>query len=69
MTDNYKNETLDEFAKYLTAFQTTLREESERGSAIICATLMEESLYLLIKEKLVPSPEKKIFYLMSLMHR
>ncbi len=47
-----------ELFEYASSFQASLRKESERGSAIICATLMEESLKKIIKAKLVPSPER-----------
>ena len=58
MPDDKNITQLAEVAKITSCFQSSLRKESERGSAIICATLMEESLYRLIKAKLVPSPEK-----------
>ena len=58
MSDDKINEVFSELMKSAASFQISLEKESERGSAIICATLMEESLYRLIKTKLVPSPEK-----------
>jgi len=58
--DNDKiDEILSELVKFASSFQISLGKESERGSAIICVTLMEDSLYRLIKAKLAPSPERK----------
>jgi hypothetical protein len=39
-------------------FSISLRKESVRGSAIICATIIEESLSMIIKAKLTPSLKK-----------
>lgn len=48
----------DGFYARLTAFNGMLKQESERGSVIVSASLMDEALEQLLKVKLVPSPEK-----------
>lgn len=58
MVDDNSNEIFLNFSKIATKFQISLRKESERGSAIVCATLLEESLYGMIKSKSVPSSRK-----------
>jgi hypothetical protein len=57
---DHENERLfNDLIKAATDFEISLKKESERGSAIVCATLIEESLYRLIEARLAPSPEKK----------
>ncbi len=48
----------DIFIAHFSVFYDMLRHESERGSVIVGAALMDESLERLLKTKLVPSPEK-----------
>ena len=48
----------EEFLRCLPIFYYRLNEESERGSAIIVATLMDDALQQLLRAKLVPSPER-----------
>ena len=52
------------FAARFGAFIDMLKQESERGSVIVSAALMDEALEQLLKAKLVPSPEKndELFY-------
>jgi DNA-binding MltR family transcriptional regulator len=59
MVDDGNNEIFMEFAKTATKFQISLRKESERGSAIVCAALLDESLREIIKAKLVALSKKK----------
>jgi len=59
MVADSNNELLMEFAKTATKFQISLRKESERGSAIVCAALLDESLREIIKAKLVALSKKK----------
>lgn len=58
MADDSIDEKIIELAKSATIFQISLRKESVRGSAIVCATLLEESLYRMIKAKIVLSSKK-----------
>ena len=59
MVVDSSNEIFMEFSNIAANFQISLKKESERGSAIVCATLLEESLYRMIKARLTPSSEKK----------
>jgi len=58
MLDESNNEIFLEFTRIATKFQISLRKESERGSAIVCATLLDESLRRMIKAKMAPSLKK-----------
>ena len=49
----------DEFVRLLSEYTAQLEHESERGTVIVSAALMDEALEDLIKAKLVPSPEKE----------
>lgn len=60
MVVDSSNEIFMEFSNIAANFQISLKKESERGSAIVCATLLEESLYRMIKARLTPSSEKKM---------
>lgn len=49
----------DEFLKWFPIYYQRLMQESERGSAIVTAALMDNALKELLQAKLVPSPTKK----------
>lgn len=49
----------DEFVRLLSEYSKQFDHESERGTVIVSAALMDEALEYLIKAKLVPSPEKE----------
>lgn len=53
------NEILMAFVKTATQLQLSLRKESERGSAIVCAALLDESLQEILKANLVALSKKK----------
>lgn len=53
------NEVWDDFITRFPAVYDMLTHESERGSAIVSASLMDEALEQLLKAKFVPSAEKK----------
>ncbi len=56
--DSFDEKFFEEFLRYLPIFYYRLDKESERGSAIIIATLMDDALQQLLRAKLVPSPER-----------
>ena len=53
-----KNNTSKEIGQIFIEYMEQLGKESERGSVIVSAALMDEALEELIKSKMVPSPEK-----------
>lgn len=59
MLDESNNEIFIEFSRIATKYQISLRKESERGSAIVCAALLDESLREIIQAKLVTLSKKK----------
>lgn|SRR4030067_305509 len=56
--DDYTN-SHDEFVRVLLEYTEQLSHESDRGTVIVSAVLMDEALEDLIKAKLVPSPERE----------
>jgi DNA-binding MltR family transcriptional regulator len=58
MLDEKHEKVFYETLELIKSFSVPLEKESVRGSAIICATINEESLSMIIKAKLAPSLKK-----------